>query len=480
MPPSALLLLAIVLLWPAAPPPAAAQAVDLPDLGEASEAVVSPAEERRLGENFIRAARRQLHFLDDPELNAYLNRLGGRLARQSGAPQPFHFFLIDNPDLNAFAVPGGYVGVHTGLVLATRNEAELASVLAHEVAHVSQRHLPRMLMRAKQQSLPTMAAIIAAAMLGGQAGEAAIALTAASQAKHQLDYTREFEREADRIGMQVLARAGFDPRAMPAFFERLQQGSRIYETGLPDFLRTHPVTSDRIAESRGRAERYPPGRRNSLDFRKFQARIRVVAGGRQGNALAYFRAKVRDPRARGEEAVAWRYGYALALLQAGRHEAARAQVRQLLARDPEDPDFLVLEGEIALAAGRVAEAVEILGRARRRHPRQVSLVRHYGRALLRAGRAGEAQRLLERAVRDHAQDPNLQRLLSRAASANGDSLTAHRAMAEYYYLNGNGHAAIDQLQIAARLARGNYYQQASIEARLKEIKEELERFRGRS
>jgi len=337
-----------------------------------------------------------------------------------------------------------------------------------------------MLMRAKQQSLPTMAAIIAAAMLGGQAGEAAIALTAASQAKHQLDYTREFEREADRIGMQVLARAGFDPRAMPAFFERLQQGSRIYETGLPDFLRTHPVTSDRIAESRGRAERYPPGRRNSLDFRKFQARIRVVAGGRQGNALAYFRAKVRDPRARGEEAVAWRYGYALALLQAGRHEAARAQVRQLLARDPEDPDFLVLEGEIALAAGRVAEAVEILGRARRRHPRQVSLVRHYGRALLRAGRAGEAQRLLERAVRDHAQDPNLQRLLSRAASANGDSLTAHRAMAEYYYLNGNGHAAIDQLQIAARLARGNYYQQASIEARLKEIKEELERFRGRS
>lgn len=462
------------------PLPLAAQPLNLPDLGEQSQAVISPAEERRLGDNFIRAARRQLHFLDDPELNTYLNDLGGRLARQSGAGGEFHFFIIDNPDLNAFAVPGGYVGVHTGLVLAARNEAELASVLAHEVAHVSQRHLPRMLVRAKQQSLPTMAAIIAAAMLGGQAGEAAIALSAASQAKRQLDYTREFEREADRIGMQILAGAGFDPRAMPDFFERLQQNTRAYETGLPDFLRTHPVTSDRIAESRARAENLPAGRRDSLDFRKFQARVRVVTAKRMEDARAYFAAKLAEAQAPPQRRLAWRYGHALALLAAGRHEAARTEAQRLLAARPDDPDFLALQGEIALSAGRTREAVEVLGRAHRRHPDNPSLVRYYGEALLRAGRPAEAQRLLGKAVRARPRDPSLQRLLARAATANGDPLSAHRAMAEYYYLNGNTHAAIDQLQIAARLARGNFYHQSSVEARLQEIQNEMARFQGGS
>jgi len=463
-------MMAIVSLL-AATPVLAQAPTDLPDLGDRSASIISVSEERKLGEEFMRTARRQLQFLDDPELNAYLQELGSQLAAQSGAGYEFHFFIIDDPTLNAFAVPGGYIGVHTGLILATQTESELASVLAHESAHVSQRHLPRMIARASERSLPTMAALIAAAMLGGQAGEAAIALTAASSAKSQIDYTREFEREADRIGMQILARTGYDPRAMPAFFERLQQSSRLYDTGLPEFLRTHPVTSDRIAESRERAERYksPPPAPNPAFFR-FQARVRVLTTPKPQQAVEVFAADLKSGGSVDVEST--RYGYALALARAGRHQEALTQARLLLAQRPADPDYQTLLAGIQLGAGDRPGALTTLGNAHRQQPHNLALTRHYADALLKSGQAADARRLLDRAVRDHADDPTLQKMLASAAGDSGDQLTAHRALAEYYYLNGNVHAAIDQLQIARRYTGTSYYNQASLEARIREMQDE--------
>jgi predicted Zn-dependent protease len=460
----------IVALLVAAPVLAQAP-TDLPDLGDRSASIISASEEHQLGEEFMRTARRRLHFLDDPELNAYLQNLGSQLAAQSGAGYEFHFFIIDDPTLNAFAVPGGFIGVHTGLILTTQTESELASVLAHESAHVSQRHLPRMIARASERSLPTMAALIAAAMLGGQAGEAAIALTAASSAKSQIDYTREFEREADRIGMQILARSGYDPKAMPAFFERLQQSSRLYDTGLPEFLRTHPVTSDRIAESRERAERYKTAPRPlNPAFYRFQARVRVLTTPKPQQAVDVFAAKLKSGDSLDAESD--RYGYALALSRAGRHQQALAQARQLLARHPSDPDFQSLMAEIQLGAGDRRGALATLEAAHRQHPRNLALTRRYADALQKSGRAAKARQLLERTVRDHPDDPNLQQMLASAAGDSGDQLTAHRALAEYYYLSGNVHAAIDQLQIARRYTGSSFYNQASLEARIKEMQDE--------
>ncbi|MDH5650141.1 MAG: M48 family metalloprotease, partial [Gammaproteobacteria bacterium] len=235
---------------------------NLPDLGDESGALISPLEERRLGEDFMRQARHQLQFIDDPELVDYLQSLGNKLVAQSeNTQQPFRFFLVNNPSINAFAVPGGFITVHTGLVLAAETESELSAVLAHEIAHITQRHIPRMFAAQKRTAAPAMAALLAAILMleagHTEGGEAAIALSTASMVQSQINFTRAHEEEADRVGTQIMADAGHDPRAMAAMFKRMQSWGRLYETNLPEFLRTHPLTGRRIAESENRANQYP-------------------------------------------------------------------------------------------------------------------------------------------------------------------------------------------------------------------------------
>src|SRR3989344_3405476 len=217
--------------------------INLPDLGDQSASVITPLQERKLGEDIMRQARRRLTFLDDAELNYYLQALGQRLVAGSDSPQQeFRFYIVKDPSINAFAVPGGFISVHTGLLLATQSEAEFASVMAHEIAHITQRHIPRMIADAQRTTLPAMASVLAAVLLGAggsPGGDAAIALTTAAVAQRELNFSRSFEEEADRLGLNTLARAHFDPRAMPAFFEQLQNFNRHNESSLPEFLRTH-------------------------------------------------------------------------------------------------------------------------------------------------------------------------------------------------------------------------------------------------
>lgn len=238
-------------------------AIELPDMGTSANTVLSQADEQKLGETFIRQLRRQLEVVDDAQINNYINALGHRLASYSNNPeQPFQFFVVKAPSINAFAVPGGFIGVHSGLILKTRSESELASVLAHEIAHVTQRHIARSIQASQRLSFPAMAALIVAGIIAGvagapQVGQAAITAAMAANVQMQINFTRTHEKEADRIGMQTLANAGFDPRDMPNFFDRLQAAMRYYDGGIPDFLRTHPVTTERIAEAQDRAEKYP-------------------------------------------------------------------------------------------------------------------------------------------------------------------------------------------------------------------------------
>ncbi|MFL6646777.1 MAG: M48 family metallopeptidase, partial [Sulfurifustaceae bacterium] len=274
------LLAALLALLIAATAPARANPINLPDLGDASGAVISPSQERKLGEDLMRRARRSLAVLDDPEGTTYVQSLGQRLVSHSDNPGTnFRFFLVSDPTINAFAIPGGFIGVHTGLLLAAENEAELASVLAHEIAHITQRHIPRMLAE-EQRTMPAMAALLAAALLAGRGGEAALALTSATMAQKGLNFTRSSEEEADRIGIRLLSESGFDPRAMPAFFERMQRINRLNESNLPEFLATHPVTTARIADSRARAEQYTYRQvPDSVDFQLVRARLRADAPG---------------------------------------------------------------------------------------------------------------------------------------------------------------------------------------------------------
>ncbi len=235
-----------------------ALAEGLPDLGEAAQGAFTPQQERRLGESIMRDIRNDRSYYDDAEATDFINNLGTRLASRSPeARQDFDFFLIREPQINAFALPGGFIGVNTGLILSAQSESELASVVAHEIAHVTQRHIARMIAQQKTGALTSLATLAAALLLSrvsSQAAEAAAAFGTASVVQNQLNFTRDNEREADRVGLQIMERAGFDPRAAAVFFERMQRATRVYETGAPSYLRTHPLTYERIADIQNRTQ----------------------------------------------------------------------------------------------------------------------------------------------------------------------------------------------------------------------------------
>lgn len=446
----------------------------LPDLGDQSAAVISPFQERKLGEDFMRKARRHLDISDDPELKSYIQNLGQRLVAHSDTPDSdFRFFVINDSNINAFAVPGGFIGVNTGLILATRSEAELASVLAHEIAHITQRHIPRMLAEAKRNSAPAMAALLAAILLAAsshQGGEAAIALTAASFAQNQLNFTRAFEQEADRIGMTVLTRSGYDARAMPAFFEQMLAATRLYESNLPEFLRTHPITTRRIAESRDHAEKFPSrDSPDATDFQHAQARIRALTASSPREFLKQSKYALDEI----PNADAARYAYALALLRVKDYDTARREVETLMKRRPHYTHYHLLRAQIEFEAGRRSEAVDTYAKLYKSAPSDRAVIERYAAALLSVRQSVRAREVLDQAVRRQPDDPTLYKMLATAAGDSGQPLMAHRSLAEYYYLNGDPDAALQQLSIAKRHAGNNHYYLASLEARAKEIKEEV-------
>ncbi len=457
---------------------ALADNINLPDLGDQSAAVITPLQERKLGEDIMRQARRRLTFLDDAELNYYIQALGQRLVASSDSPQQdFRFYLVKDSSINAFAVPGGFISAHTGLLLATQSEAEFASVMAHEIAHITQRHIPRMIADAQRTTLPAMAALLAAVLLGAGGGDAAIALTTAVVAQRGLNFSRAFEEEADRLGMTTLARANFDPRAMPAFFEQLQNVNRHNESSLPEFLRTHPVTTNRIADSRNRAERFPYRQvPDSPEFHHARARIRALTTDDPVESVRTFRGNLAQGKYR--DADAERYGYALALARTRQYDAARAEIQKLIERRPDLPAYRLAEAEIETAAGRYDAALVLYAAARRKFPGHTPLLRTHAEVLLKAGRAREARDILRLALKRQPDDPALYRLLAQAAGESGARVEAHQAQAEAQYLSGNPDAAIEQLQIAVRLARDNFYLQSSIEARIGAIREEIALYRG--
>ena len=253
-------LLATVAVLASAPP--AAAEIRLPDIGSPADAVLPRTEEARLGRSIMRAIRREGDIIDDPEVTEYIQSIGHRLAAHANdGDYEFYFFVVDDPSINAFALPGGYIGVHTGLIEATRNENELAGVLAHEIAHVTKRHIARAVhanQRAGLLNLATMLGAIlaaAAADAGGEGVQAAVMTGQALSVQNRIDFTRANEYEADRFGVQIMAAAGYDPNGMADFFAVMSREAGPSAARVPEFLRTHPVTSNRIAETRGRASR---------------------------------------------------------------------------------------------------------------------------------------------------------------------------------------------------------------------------------
>ncbi len=467
-----LALAAALAFAPAGPPPALAQL--LPDLGDASSADLPPQLERRIGESIARDIRqREPSYMDDPEVADYLGAIGARLLSvASGARFDFEFFVIRDASINAFALPGGYIGVHTGLITASDSESEVASVLAHEIAHVTQRHIARMLGVQKQAQLPMLVAMAAAVLLGGSRPDLASGVAAAAQAgavQSQLGYSRDFEREADRIGFQTLSAAGFDVRAMPTFFEKMQRYTRIMDDGrVPGYLRSHPVTTERIADSQGRAAGEPYRQhRDSLEYHLVRAKLRAEGGDAKDGA-AHFEAQLRDGRFASEPAT--RYGLALALLRAGDAAGAEAQVARLRAAGVASAMVETLAARVRLARKDPEGALAVLKAARERYPNRRPVLYAHVQVLQDLGRHAEAQAALAEPLRLYPRDPKLHEARAKSYAAQGKRLLQHQAQAELYVLQGSLPAAIEQLQLAQAAGDGNFYDLSVVDARLKALR----------
>jgi len=451
--------------------------IELPDMGDPSDRLLTPAAQERLGEAFMRNIRADHPVVDDPLLAGYIESLGKRIAAATpDGAKGFHYFLVDEPTVNAFAGPAGYIGVYTGLVLLTQSESELAAVMAHETAHIEQKHLLRAFDDINRLSIPAAAVMIAAVLAGikgapGEVTSAAVAGVQAGVAQRQVNFTRHNEQEADRVGMELLAQAGFDPRAMPVFFERLATRNQTYGTEQPEFLRTHPVTASRIADAQGRADHYPYRQYpDSLDYHLFRSAVKLRQFKDPAEAVRFFRQSIEDGRYRNE--TAQRYGYALALIKAKRYKEARAQVDRLNAIDHGRPDFAILDAHLLKLTGRVDKGLARYATELKTHPDSYPLVVSYAEDLLDARRPVQAEQLLEAKVRQYPDDAALYRLLSRAAAGTGDEALSHQQLAEYYYRSGEYEAAIRQLEIGLNDSKADYFVSAQMAARLKEVRQE--------
>ncbi|MBI4195619.1 MAG: M48 family metallopeptidase [Betaproteobacteria bacterium] len=449
-----------------------APAEGLPDLGEVAQSDFSPHQERRLGESIMREIRADRSFHDDAEASDYINNLGDRLASRSpDARQHFDFFLIRDNQINAFALPGGFIGVNTGLLLNSQSESEVASVLAHEIAHVTQRHIARMLAQQKQSQITSLAALavaILAARANSQVAQAAAAVGQAGVIQSQLNFTRENEREADRVGLQILEQAGFDPRAMPVFFERLQRATRVYEGGAPSYLRTHPLTFERIADVQNRVESLPYRQvPDSLEFQLIRAKLRADAEAPR-EAIVFFEQSLAERKFLSEAAS--RYGLALSLLRAEQYARARKELEALRKIARSSPIIETLACRLKAAAGEAAAAFACYREALTTYPNYRALTYDYANALMQNGQADAALKLVESRLRVFGEDYRLYLLQARAYAMLNKRLAQHRAQGEAYARMGNIPGAVEQLQIALKSGDGDFYQLSSTEARLRELR----------
>ncbi len=461
-------------------------AIELPDLGDPSRAAFSEEAEARLGQEIMRQIRGSRDYYDDAVLTDYLNRLGERLVAASDEPgRRFEFFVVRDPSINAFALPGGYIGIHTGLLSAARSEAELAGVLAHEIAHVTQHHLARMVKGGEGLTVAALAGLavaILAARSNPQLADAALRTSQAYGVQQQIDFTRAHEHEADRVGYQILEGAGFDPSGMASFFERLMAQGRLYDNSAPVYLRTHPLTHDRMADMQNRIAQRPYRQpRANLEsgsaFELLRAQIQAHEGG-VVEAVKRFRAMVQE---RPQDPAA-RYGLVEALLRDNDARTALTHVEALRKR-LSAPLVEMQAARVIRAVHGPEAAVPGLQAAQARWPDDRALGYLSVRTYLAAGQPHAAYALVVERQRTWPEDIVLWRLLAETELALGHPLESHLAEAEAYAREGLLQAAIDQLQTALREARSggkvgagsDFYVLSIAESRLNRLREALKR-----
>jgi predicted Zn-dependent protease len=450
----------------------------LPDLGSNAANFLSDFEAEQLGKSFIRQSRYRLPYVYDPELVGYINRLGNRLLDVSDdAGKEYNFYLIDNNAINAFAVPGGHIAMHTAILTKSESESELASVVAHEISHVTQAHISRKFENSQYDSWLAIGALLAAALSGSaEAAQAAFGVSQASIIDRQLTFSRAYETEADSLGIRLLSRAGFDPAAMPVFFKRLLSESRISESHAPEFIRSHPLTINRISESAERVRAYPTAPpQDQAEFFLMQAK--ATAG------YAKDKVVVRDLYATrlkfGETTLANRYGYGMALSENSEFNKARKVLAELDKDYPNNVSVKLIKADNELDAGQIETG---LAELRELYIQQNKLGNHlvdiyYANALVLTKNNRDAIPILHKAIGHNREEPYFHILLARAYGETGDDFRSFQARGEYHYLSGNYSFAIRQYKRAFILT-STEYERARLGARIEDVEKEIEIIKG--
>lgn len=445
----------------------------LPDLGEAARADLSPQLERKIGESIMSEIRqREPSYIDDADLNDYLDRLGQQLVATSAAPgAELHFFAVRDNAVNAFAMFGGYVGVNTGTLLTAQSESELAGVLAHEIAHVTQNHLARHIAAEKRNTIASMIAMavgILAARSNSNVAGAAIVSAQAGAVQSQLAYSRDFEREADRVGYQALEKAGFDVRGMSDFFGRLQKAGRYYDNSAPIYLRSHPLTVERLSDMQNRAQDAAYRQVvNSLEFELVRAKLRAQQGTPR-EAVKEFETLLREKKYTSEAAV--RYGLAWSRLHDKDANGAQREMDALKATKAASPMISGLAAEIRSAAGDLPLAQATYREALQRYPQSRALVYGYAESLISGRQPDQALRFIAAQLQLYSSDFKLYGLQAKSHALAGNHLQKHRAQAEHYFLQGMLGPAVEQLELAQKTGNGNFYEMSVVDARLRELR----------
>jgi predicted Zn-dependent protease len=451
----------------------------LPDLGSSANATLSRTEEYQVGRMMVLELRNQNALLDDAETNDYLQSLGARIGVEAQqGEQRLNFFAIRDNSLNAFALPGGFIGLHTGLILRTDAESELAGVVAHEIGHVVQRHIARAVEAQGRINLTALAGLLGAVLVGATTGSAdampgLIAMGQGAAMQQQINFTRMEEHEADRVGIGYLAAAGFDPNGMASFFSKMMRDRGMAGSDIPSLLLTHPVDTVRLAEARARIVGMAPGERrpDSESYAYVRERVRVLTAEKPADVRRHYE---RERAARPNDD-ALRYGAALLELQGGDAQAALALLKPVLARKPHLPLLHAAVGRAQLAAGMQQAGLATFEQGLVLSPRNVPLTVRYAEALLATGQARKAHVVLLDLFNNVAPSPEQIRLIANAANAAGDTGDAYAYMAEYHLASGELALASLQLDLALATPGLSEVQRKRFRARQDEIRDAQER-----
>jgi predicted Zn-dependent protease len=435
----------------------------------------STKELEELEKEFIQLINRSDSVERNPLASQYINRIGEKLALAGHVKKPY-FFIVKSNEINAFAGPGGYIGINTQLILTTSNESELAAVMAHEIAHVRLHHLYSMLDHQKQMRVPMLASLLASAALGAlnpTVGLGAMMASMSGFSQDNINFTRSKEKEADRIGIDMLIKANFNPRSMASFFQKMQEHMRYYYTAnIPAILRTHPLDEERIAEAENRIDRLAKQNyTDSLDYFLFKELIRVDTAATNKQLLDYYAHLCQKKN----NHTACEYGYALALINNNNFQSAMNHLSPLLTEDKNNLYVQIATAQAEMGLNQFPQALTRLSELQNNFPDQYAVLMAYAQSLLAANQSEKATSILLKGSRVYKNDLPLCRELARAQAKSQQKGYAYFTQAQCLLLEGQARAAVAQLKVAKNLAKKDAYLTARITAKIDEIKFMTER-----